>query len=105
MRVKPGLLRPIIFGVLSLVAMLLLPPTLRAQVAGTVRDSASQIPLPGTAVMVLDPSGRAVARSVTDQQGHFRLATTVGKGTGRAARRRCIRSGSACFAWDSGRER
>jgi len=63
--------------------MLLLPPSLRAQVAGTVRDSSSQLPLPNTAVIVLDPAGRPVSRSVTDQQGHFRLATTPTAAKGR----------------------
>src|SRR5258705_5877167 len=85
MHVKYGLRRPITFGVLPLVALLLLAPALRAQVAATVRDCESQLPVPNTAVLVLDPSGRAVSRSVTDPQGHFRLATTAGKGTGRAA--------------------
>jgi hypothetical protein len=84
-RVKDGL-RPLRkIGVLSLAAMMLSPLALRAQVAGMVRDSASQLPLPGTAVMVLDPAGRAVSRSVTDPQGRFRLATTASKGTGRTA--------------------
>ncbi|HEX7980109.1 MAG TPA: hypothetical protein VF461_15980, partial [Gemmatimonadaceae bacterium] len=77
MRVKSGLRRLSNFGVMALVAMLLLPPALRAQVAGTVRDSASQLPLPNTAVMVLEPSGKPVSRSVTDQQGRFKLATTA----------------------------
>jgi hypothetical protein len=66
-------------------AMVLLAPALRAQVAGTVRDSSSQLPLPNTAVLVLEPSGRPVARSVTDAQGRFRLATTATTGKGRAA--------------------
>lgn len=65
----------------------LLPPALRAQVAGTVRDSSSQLPLPNTAVMVLEPSGKPVARTVTDAQGRFRLATTATTGKGRAAPR------------------
>jgi len=79
MRVKCGLRRLSIFGITSLVAMLWSPHALRAQVAGTVRDSASQLPLPNTAVMVLEPSGKPVARSTTDQQGRFRLSTTPEK--------------------------
>jgi hypothetical protein len=78
---RPGML------VLSLMAMVLFPLALHSQVAGTVRDSSSQIPLPNTAVIVLDPAGRAVSRSVTDQQGRFRLATTATKGKGRSAPR------------------
>ena len=84
-RVKSGLRRLSLHGVLSLMAMVLLAPALRAQVAGTVRDSSSQLPLPNTAVLVLEPSGRPVARSVTDAQGRFRLATTATTGKGRAA--------------------
>jgi len=83
--VKSGLRRLSLHGVLSLMAMVLLAPALRAQVAGTVRDSSSQLPLPNTAVLVLEPSGRPVARSVTDAQGRFRLATTATTGKGRAA--------------------
>jgi len=79
MRVKCGLRRLSIFGITSLVAMLWSPHALRAQVAGTVRDSASQLPLPNTAVMVLEPSGKPVARSTTDPQGRFRLSTTPEK--------------------------
>src|SRR5689334_6971806 len=85
MRVKSVLRRLCFGGVPSLMAMLLLPLALHAQVAGTVRDSASQLPLPNTAVMVLDPGGRPVSRSVTDQQGKFRLATTATTGKGRSA--------------------
>ena len=84
---KSGLRRLSLCGVLSLMAMVLLPPALRAQVAGTVRDSSSQLPLPNTAVMVLEPSGKPVARTVTDAQGRFRLATTATTGKGRAAPR------------------
>ena len=82
---KSGLRRLSHWGALSLAMMLVLPPALRAQVAGMVRDSASQLPLPNTAVIVLDPAGRPVSRSVTDPQGRFRLATTPTTGKGRAA--------------------
>jgi hypothetical protein len=85
MRVKSGLRRVSLSGALSLMTLLLLPPALRAQVAGMVRDSASQLPLPNTAVIVLDPAGRPVSRSVTDQQGRFRLATSPTAAKGRAA--------------------
>ena len=82
---KCGRRRLSVYGVLSLIVMVLMPPALRAQVAGTVRDSSSQLPLPNTAVMVLEPSGKPVARGVTDQQGRFRLATSPTAGKGRAA--------------------
>ena len=85
MYVKHGARRASVFGVVPLVMLVILAPALRAQVAGTVRDSASQQPLPNTAVIVLEPSGKPVSRGVTDQQGRFRLATTTGKVTRRAA--------------------
>jgi hypothetical protein len=85
MFVKHGARRASVFGVVPLVMVMILTPALRAQVAGTVRDSASQQPLPNTAVIVLEPSGKPVSRGVTDQQGRFRLATTSGKVTRRAA--------------------
>jgi hypothetical protein len=85
MRVKSGLRRLSHWGVLSLIAMIVLPPALRAQVAGTVRDSSSQAPLPNTAVLVLEQGGKPVSRGTTDAQGRFRLATTPTTGKGRAA--------------------
>jgi hypothetical protein len=83
--VKSGLRRLCVFGMLSLAAALSSPHALRAQVAGIVRDSASQLPLPNTAVMVLEPSGKPVSRSVSDQQGRFRLATSATSAKGRVA--------------------
>jgi hypothetical protein len=85
MYVKHGARRASVFGVVPLVMLMILAPALRAQVAGTVRDSASQQPLPNTAVIVLESSGKPVSRGVTDQQGRFRLATTSGKVTRRSA--------------------
>jgi hypothetical protein len=85
MYVKHGARRASVFGVVPLVMLMILAPALRAQVAGTVRDSASQQPLPNTAVIVLEPSGKPVSRGMTDQQGRFRLATTSGKVTRRSA--------------------
>ncbi|MDB4884218.1 MAG: hypothetical protein JWL95_2984 [Gemmatimonadetes bacterium] len=73
---------PVIVLALALTAH---PRSLLAQqVFGIVRDSASQLPLPNTVVLVLDPSGRLAARSTTDQLGRFRLAPTVGKSAGRS---------------------
>ena len=60
--------------VLLLIAITMNARVLRAQrVSGTVRDSASQLPLPGAVVLLLDPTGKAAARSTTDQSGHFKL--------------------------------
>ena len=84
MFVKHRARRACVFGVVSLALMMILAPALHAQVAGTVRDSASQQPLPNTAVIVLDPAGKPVSRGTTDQQGRFRLATTSGKVTRRS---------------------
>lgn len=84
------------------VVLLLLGLTARApiahaqQVSGTVRDSASQLPLPGTRVLILDAAGRPAAGSTTDQLGRFRLAPWARRTTGRAAstlRLRVLRMG------------
>ena len=83
MRVMRGARRWSLTGVVALVASLAFTPALSAQVvSGTVRDSASQQPLPNTRVVVVDQTGRATAQTTTDQQGRFRLSPW----TGRAAR-------------------
>ena len=83
MRAMQGARRWSLAGVLLLVGMTSRAQHLSAQVvSGTVRDSASQVPLPNTRVLVLDATGRASAQSTTDQQGRFRLSPW----TGRAAR-------------------
>jgi hypothetical protein len=80
MREMHGAGRSRLAGVLLLVAMTAHPRALLAQqVSGTVRDSASQLPLPGTVVLVLDPAGRAAARGTTDQFGRFRLTPYAGR--------------------------
>ena len=63
------------------------PALLGQEVRGTVRDSASNLPLPNTVILVLDPSGRPAARSTTDAQGRFRVVAWAGKPTGKAALR------------------
>src|SRR5918993_4342907 len=64
MREIRGARRWSLIGVLILVAIILRTPALAAQaVSGTVRDSASQQPLPNTRVVVVDPAGRATAQS------------------------------------------
>ena len=67
-------------GVLLLAGLALSAPTLSAQVVtGTVRDSASQLPLPGTRVLVMDPAGRTSAQVTTDQLGRFRISPWTGR--------------------------
>ena len=95
MRVMRGARRWGLTGVLILAAIVAHTPALAAQVvSGTVRDSASQQPLPNTRVVVVDPAGRATAQSTTDQQGRFRLSPWTGRGARAAALRlRVIRMG------------
>ena len=84
-----------LIGVLVLAAVLAQAPAAAAQVvSGTVRDSASQQPLPNTRVVVVDPSGRATAQTSTDQQGRFRLSPWTGRGARAASLRlRVVRMG------------
>ena len=67
------------------VAALAPVPTLGAQVlSGTVRDSASQAPVPNTRVLTLDPAGRSTASVTTDQQGRFRISPWTSRSAARA---------------------
>jgi hypothetical protein len=78
------------------VAMTAHVPALRAQVlSGTVRDSASQAPIPNTRVLTLDPTGRATASVTTDQQGRFRISPWTSRAAARAGtvRLRVLRMG------------
>jgi len=78
------------------VAMTAHVPALRAQVlSGTVRDSASQAPIPNTRVVTLDPTGRATASVTTDQQGRFRISPWTSRAAARAGtvRLRVLRMG------------
>ena len=71
-------------------------PDLGAQVlSGTVRDSASQQPIPNTRVLTLDPAGRATASVMTDQQGRFRISPWTSRSAARAGtvRLRVLRLG------------
>jgi hypothetical protein len=61
------------------------------QVAGTVRDSATQRALPGTSVLILDATGRAAARGMTDQSGRFRLMASSARAPRRPAPRLRLR--------------
>jgi hypothetical protein len=87
MRESWGGRRLVLAGVLILVAMLAHAPALFGQeVRGTVRDSASNQPLPNTVILVLDPAGRPAARTTTDAQGRFRVVAWAGRPTAKAAR-------------------
>ena len=51
---------------------LALPRAARAQEArGTVRDSASQQPIPGAVISLLDASGATLGRNITNDQGRY----------------------------------
>jgi hypothetical protein len=79
-------------GLLLLVAMTAHTRALLAQqLTGTVRDSASQIPLSGAVVLVLEPSGKAAARGRTDLQGQFKLFPWASKSARSAAGRLRLR--------------
>lgn len=85
MRAMQGARRWSLIGALLLVGVMSHAPHLSAQVvSGTVRDSASQLPLPNTRVLVLDPTGRASAQSTTDPQGRFRLSPWTGRAAARS---------------------
>ena len=82
-------------GVLA-VAALVRVPDLGAQVlSGTVRDSASQQPIPNTRVLTLDPAGRVTVSVMTDQQGRFRISPWTSRSAARAGsvRLRVLRMG------------
>ena len=90
-----GAPRSALAAVLVLAAMTA-APALQAQVlSGTVRDSASQQPLPNTRVLALDPAGRATASVMTDPQGRFRLSPWTSRAATRAGtiRIRAVRMG------------
>lgn len=77
-------------------AALIHAPALGAQVlSGTVRDSASQQPVPNTRVLTLDPAGRSTASVTTDQQGRFRISPWTSRAAARAGtvRLRVLRMG------------
>jgi hypothetical protein len=92
MREMRGARRVRLAALLLLVAMTAHTRALLAQqLTGTVRDSASQIPLSGAVVLVLEPSGRAAARGRTDQQGQFKLFPWASKSARSAAGRLRLR--------------
>ena len=87
MRGMPGARHWSLAAVVLLLSMTAHPRALLAQqVFGTVLDSASQQPLPGTVILILDAQGRPAARGTTDALGKFRLSPWSGRTGGRAAR-------------------
>src|SRR5690349_15997847 len=64
----------------SLIAALLLLATaairaLPAQILrGTVRDSASNAPIPGAVLVLLDSSGASLGRNITNERGQYTIA-------------------------------
>src|SRR5689334_11258010 len=61
----------------------------RAQdLRGTVRDSASNQPIPAAVLMLLDASGATLGRNITNERGEFRIALSAG-----IARIRVVRIG------------
>jgi hypothetical protein len=90
-----SLRRPVTIAALAIAAVLH-APALGAQVlSGTVRDSASQQPIPNTRVLTLDPAGRSTASVTTDQQGRFRISPWTSRAAARAGtvRLRVLRMG------------
>src|SRR5262245_3978179 len=64
-------------ALLALLALLLGSSTAGAQqLRGVVRDSASQTPLPGVVLLLLDTSGRVSARSITSEDGGYLISLT-----------------------------
>jgi hypothetical protein len=83
-------------AVLVIASALVCAPKAGAQVlSGTVRDSASQQPIPNTRVLTLDAAGRTTASVTTDQQGRFRISPWTSRAAARAgtARLRVVRMG------------
>lgn len=65
--------------VAALLCVVVHTTTLGAQLLqGTVVDSASQRPVPGSIVLALDASGTSVARTLTNQHGQYRLTLPDG---------------------------
>lgn len=64
--------------VIAVAAALLIPGALKAQHAvGTVRDSASEAPIPGAVVTLTDSAGRVSRQLLTDGHGRFTVPADV----------------------------
>ena len=48
------------------------------EVRGTVRDSATRQPIPGAVLVLLDASGGALGRNITNERGQYRIARSAG---------------------------
>ena len=73
----------------ALIALALVPGLHAQQVRGIVRDSAHAAPLPGAVVTILDSTGSAVGRAISDAAGRFAFVVPAA----RAARVRVVRIG------------
>ena len=81
--------RPSNLALPALLALVATAPRLGAQqLRGVVRDSARAAPLPGAVVTILDSTGAAVARVISDAAGRFVVTTPA-----RSARLRAVRIG------------
>jgi hypothetical protein len=64
-----------IFFVAIALALVALPSELFAQeLRGTVRDSATRQPVPGVVLIMLDASGVALGRNITNDRGEYRVS-------------------------------
>ena len=61
-------------------------PAYAQVLTGTVRDSVAHLPLPGVVVALLDSSGAAVTRTLTNERGEYRALLTGPVRTVRAIR-------------------
>src|SRR5688572_27862766 len=60
-----------------LVACVFASPARAQVVRGTVTDSASQRPIPGVVLLVLDESGAVLGRNITNERGEYTIARTA----------------------------
>jgi len=58
-------------GLLPLLALLLAPTLLQAQIIGRVTDRATELPVPSAGVALIDSAGRVMGQAVTDPEGLF----------------------------------
>src|SRR4051812_30304227 len=69
------------FGALACIGAVLgaaATPLAAQQLRGTVRDSASQAPIAGAVLVLLDSAGRALGRNITNERGQYALILSRG---------------------------
>jgi hypothetical protein len=80
-------LRWLVSAALAALLFALLPSRVSAQgLHGVVRDSATQQPVAGAVVMVLDASGVVLGRNITDEAGLYRVAAPAAATQARVVR-------------------